>query len=457
MSREVVILGGGYVGLWAARRLLRDGEDVRVTVVSAAPCHSFHGWTAEVITGHVAPEHARVPLERLVPGARLVHGEVVGVSTDARSVTVRTGAEETQLRYDELVVGVGSHDALESVPGLAEHGWSVKGDGALRDLTAHLDEVVAAAEEATDDAERRRLLTVVVAGGGYAGTEVAAAIAQRLRARIDGVAALAGARPRVLLVARGTSLVPSLRPRFARVADYLAREAVGVGVEVTYERCLAGVSAEGATLDDGARVAAGTVVSTVGQVPAMLPGTEAWPREATGRIVTDRALRVAPGVWAGGDVAAVPHPSGTGPCPSNALWAIYHGKHVGRNLARVLEGRRPLPFRFPGLGQAASIGVGRGAAELYGIPLTGWSAWLARWGFFHWFMPSRRVALAAAAGWFRQSRPHVAGSSACRSTPPSPIVSAATQPAWSVPSSRTTATAASSWSDGWTTRRSTAP
>jgi NADH dehydrogenase len=458
MTREVLLLGGGYVGVWAARRLARSGADVRVTLVSAAPCHSFHGWTAEVITGEVAAEHARVPLTALLPGVRLVRGQVTRIDAAARTVAVRTDGSERLLSYDQLVVGVGSHDAVDRVPGLAEHGWTIKGDGALAELTAHLTEVVDAAAGSADPDERSSLLTAVVAGGGYAGTEAAAAISLRLRNAVAARPVLEDVRPRVVLLTSGAHLVPSLRPRFARVADYLEREAERAGVEIRRDSRLAAVEAGGARLADAGDIAAATVVSTIGQTPTAVPGTETWSRDAAGRLVTDRFLAVAPGIWAGGDVAAVPHPSGTGSCPANALWAIYHGKHIGRNLARVLEGRGPTPFRFPGLGQAASIGVGRGAAELYGIPLTGWPAWLARWGFFHWFMPSRRVALAAAAGWFRRSRQGgsgMAGSSACRSTPPLPTASAATAPAWSAPSSRTTTTTASSWSDGWTTRRST--
>ncbi len=76
------------------------------------------------------------------------------------------------------------------------------------------------------------------------------------------------------------------------------------------------------------------------------------------------------------------------------------GKRIGSNVVRALRGGSPRPFTFPGLGQGASLGVGRGAAELYGVQLTGWPAWLARWFFFHWFMPSRAVAARTALEWF---------------------------------------------------------
>jgi NADH dehydrogenase len=414
---DVVVLGGGYVGVWAARKVARanrrrrGARRLRVTLVSMAPNHSFHGWTSEVITGHVAAAHARVPLTDLLPGVRVVHGAVAALDLEARTVDVVLEGGAERLRYDHLVLGLGSSDALERVPGLAQHGWSLKHDRALADLDAHLRHVVERASSTTDPRERRRLLDVVVAGGGFSGTEAAAAIASRLRAAAAADPTLADHRPAVTLLTPGAQVLPSLRPRFGRVADYATGELVRAGVTLRFGSRLAAVSAEGAVLDDGTLLRSATVVATLGQRPCAPAGSEMLARDPDGRLLTDTFLRVAPEVWAGGDVAAVPHPSGAGWCPANALWAIYHGKRIGGNVVRVLRGRPPLPFRFPGLGQAASYGVGVGAAELYGLSLTGWPAWVARWVFFHAYMPSRRVALATATGWRRRrpARPEAGG------------------------------------------------
>lgn len=430
MPTDIVILGGGYVGVWTARKIsraVRRGalSDVRVRLVSENARHAFHGWTAEVLTGHVRLDRARVPLARLLPGVEIVRGSVSAIDLPGRRVTVATDDGILRLPYDHVVIGVGSRDAVERVPGLRTHGWSLKvGDG-LSALHAHLSSVVVRAAAEADPAERERLLSVVVAGGGLSGVEAAAAVSQRLRAEVAraGIAA----DPHVVLVHSGAQPLPALRPRFDSVADYAVAQASRAGVDVRGGRRLANVTAHGAHLDGGAFIPSSTVVSALGQTPVGLAGTESLDRDATGRVRTDRFLRVAVdggGVWAGGDVAAVPRSSGED-CPANALWAIYHGKRIGSNIVRSLRGRAPAPFRFPGLGQGASLGVGRGAAELYGIPLTGWIAWVARWGFFHWFMPSRRVALATAAGWFRRDRHAVvvagaraAGATGSASSPP---------------------------------------
>jgi len=149
---EVVVLGGGYVGLWATRSIARGlraqvarGE-VRITLISAMDHHAFHGWTAEVITGDVLPWHARVPISELVPErVRRIHGEVIAADLVSRQVTVRTPDCERQIPYQELVVAVGSRDARDRIPGLREHGWSVKDDGHLGMLNRHLAQVASRA------------------------------------------------------------------------------------------------------------------------------------------------------------------------------------------------------------------------------------------------------------------------------------------------------------------------
>ncbi len=440
-ATDIVILGGGYVAVWAYRSIVRHLRTrirtgaVRITVIAASPDHAFHGWTGEVLSGLVRFAHTRTPLVDLMPLAHVVSGVVTDIDLDRQTVTAEWQGQSINRRYDQLLVGIGSQDAADGIVGLADHGFGVKGDRALHRTVAHLDEVVERAAATSDAEERTRLLSVVVAGGGFAGVEAAAAIADGLAARIDANPILRGTvRPTVTVVHAGDHLLAEIRPRFERIADYATRELTSVGIAVKLERRLTAVTPTGAALDDGRHLPAATVVSTVGQRPVALRGTESLERDGSGRITTDGHLRTSrSGVWAGGDVAAVPHIIHTTPCPPNALWAIKHGVRVGDNIGRTVSGRGLRRFRYLGLGQAASLGVGRGAAELYGVQLTGWVAWMARWGFFHFFMPSRRTAMRTIRDWLaiplrgRQrlssDRPHhhdaprTAASTAARPTP----------------------------------------
>jgi NADH dehydrogenase len=175
---------------------------------------------------------------------------------------------------------------------------------------------------------------------------------------------------------------------------YVDRQLQQLGVEVRLRTRVTEVMPRHVVLESGTRLSVGPVVSTRGQRPVVLPGTEFLTRAGDGRIRTDDALRVLgfDRIWAGGDAAAVPHRLSGLPCPANALWAIKHGRRIGGNLARALVGRQPRRFTYRGLGQLAALGVGKGVGHVYRVPLTGWTAWLLRIAFFVRFMPSREQA-----------------------------------------------------------------
>ncbi|MGY4644111.1 NAD(P)/FAD-dependent oxidoreductase [Cellulomonas sp. URHB0016] len=384
--RRVVLLGGGYVTLHAygalARRLRRDLRrgDIEVVVVSADDVHNFHGFTGEVAGGRLPAGLTQTPLVEVMPHARVLHARVLHVDLERRLVTYQPvgGQEHGTVGYDALVVGTGAAEPLDAVPGLADRGVTLRRPGGLRSL-------VEQAAVAGNDGR-----PVVVVGGGLAGVELAAALADR---------AGPGRPPAVVLVQGDDRVVPTLHAEQPRLAERCVAELARLAVDVRTGTRVVEVRDHGVTLSDGTRILAGTVLATTGQRPVPLPGLELLARDARGRLVTRRDLRVAPVsgisgvVWAAGDAAAVQHPRSAVPVPANALWAIKAGDQVGRNIARTLQGRPGRPFRYRGLGQAASFGTGRGVADLYGLPITGWAAWLMRLGFFLRFMPSRSRAL----------------------------------------------------------------
>ncbi|HET6968130.1 MAG TPA: FAD-dependent oxidoreductase [Ornithinibacter sp.] len=383
---RVVLVGGGYVTVHAcaalAHRLRRPiaRGDVEVVVLTADPCHHFHGFTGEVLAGILPIERTRTPLALACPQARVVHARVTRVDRGRRTVTYEpvTGEPEVELRWDHLVIGAGSREPAARVPGLAEHGFTLRGLGDIERLAAR----VAALRPGPADP----VPTVVVAGGGIAGVELAAAVADRGHGLV-----------RVELVQAGPTLVPELTADQPRLARRVVAELDRLGVVVHTGTRLVEVTPTGALLSDGRVVATTTVIGTIGQRPVPLPGLGDGLRDLQGRLTTAPDLSVVDGVWAAGDAARVTHPATGDPVPANALWAIKAGHHVGVNVSRSVRHRPTRRFRYRGLGRAASFGLGRSVSELYGIPFTGWVAWLLRLVFFLRFMPSRRQALLTAA------------------------------------------------------------
>ncbi len=124
-------------------------------------------------------------------------------------------------------------------------------------------------------------------------------------------------------------------------------------------------------------------------------------RDNLNRLWTNRYLQMTgcTNIWGGGDACHVTHCKTMLPCAPNALWAMKHGVYAGRNIANAIKQKPLRPFTYKGLGQCASLGIGKGMGELYGIEFTGWIAWIIRWFFFNYYMPSRKVMLREVADW----------------------------------------------------------
>ena len=388
VRKRVVFVGGGYATLHAyqvlarrRRREIRRGQ-LEIVVISADDHHCFHGFTGEVLAGVLPLAVTRASMREAMPRAAVIPGVVTHVDRDRQVVSylpvgAAGGGPVESLRYDQLVVAPGGREPVRDVPGLDEHGFTLRSPGDMRRLLARLVvlEHPSAGQEPSD---------LVVVGGGFAGVELASALAGR-PTTVPG--------RRVHLVHAGNAVLPQLRQQQATLARRAERELDRLGVVVHCGVRVLAVGRHHVLLSDGRILAASLVLSTTGQRAVQLPGLESLPVDDSGRLLTTSDLAVAPGIWAAGDAARVNHPRTRTPVPANALWAIKAGDHVGRNVARSVAGRASTPFRYLGMGQAAAFGVGRGVAELYGLPLTGWVAWVTRLAFFVRFMPSRANAV----------------------------------------------------------------
>lgn len=400
--KRIVLIGGGYTTVYALfalkrklRRDIRRGA-VEVTMIAPKNYHSYHGWTAEAVTGIVSSQNRRSPLRRHLRGCRFILGEVTSIDADGQTVTCRAeGAGIQELPFDHLIIGNGSYDNVETIPGLAEFGYSPKShDGVeiLKDALIHALEMANSMEPGT---ERDTRLRVVIAGGGFAGVELAANIAEMFVSLKRYFPVLDETRPDVVLLHSGDEILPDLRPKYQRLVDYAKLHLDRYGIETKVNTRLESVQEGRATLSDGSHIETRILVTTVGQKVRQLPGCEGFAMSEKGLIETDEFLRVLghEAIWAGGDTAAVPYVGG-GLCPSNALWAFKHGQWIGTNIARTIKGNQRLkPFNFKGLGQSASLGVGKGASELFGVQLTGWIGWFARFFFFLYYQPSSAYAV----------------------------------------------------------------
>ncbi|PRY15239.1 NAD(P)/FAD-dependent oxidoreductase [Kineococcus rhizosphaerae] len=376
---HVLVVGGGHVGLTLTLRLqqrLRRGE-ARVTLVDARGYMTYRPFLPEVAAGSVEPRNVVVPLRPALPGTDVVTGEVTRVRHADRVATVRTDdGTHREIGYDVLVVAPGSISRTLPVPGLAEHAvgfTTVEQAVHLRDrVLAHLD-----LAEATDDpAVRARALTFVFVGGGYAGVEALAEVEDMARYALRLHRGLRAADLRFVLVEAGDRILPEVGARLARYAADVLRER---GIEVLPRTTLASCAGGRVVLTDGQEFDAATVVWTAGVEAHPVLGATDLPLDGRRRLRVRADLRVegVESAWGAGDSCAVPDVTAPGTfCAPNAQHAVRQARRLADNLVAVLRGGAPREYRHRHVGSVATLGLHRGVAQVRGLRLRGYPAWL---------------------------------------------------------------------------------
>lgn len=384
MAWNVVIAGGGFGGLHAAKHLARvlPRHSARITLVNDTNFLTFTPLLPGAAAGTLEPRHVVVPLREALPDAvDLLLAEVTGADPEAKTLSVDlVGGESRRLRYDQLIVSLGSVNRTLPIPGLAEHAVGLK---SLPEAIALRNRVLRNLElaEATEDpVERRAALTFVFVGAGYAGLEGLAELQDFAsdvldlypRARVHGM--------RWILVEARDRVMPEVSPS---LADFASRELQARGIELRTSTTLEEVTARTARLSDGEVVPTRCVVWTAGVKPHPVVAKLGLPLAGSGRIVVDQRLAVkdSPGVWALGDAANVPDPAAKGkrPTPPTAQHAIRQGKVAAQNAAAAMGTGRETTFRYKTRGVVVDMGQRKAVAETMGIKWRGAPAWfLAR-------------------------------------------------------------------------------
>jgi len=385
LKLKVVILGGGFAGVYCGRRLARElrvaGLDpMDAAIVSDQNYMVFQPMLAEVAGGSIEPRHVVNPIRRLCRGLRVYRGEVVSVDTERREVKVDTGSFSAGvlLAYEHLVFALGAEIDLRRVPGMPEHALVMQNVGDAMILRATIIRRIEEANAEYRAEVRRRLLTIVVVGGGYSGVETAGELLDMLREVAKFYLNVSPDDIKVILVHSRDRILNSISPS---LGDYAAGKLRERGLELILEERVTAVTSTKVYLASGRVIETATVVSTVGTAPNRvvrgLCERGELPHEGF-RVLTDGCLRVEgrESLWAAGDCARVPLAgSKEEACPQTAQFAMRQGEQVARNLGAALRGEAPSPFLFKGLGELASIGHRIAVAQVFGMRVSGFLAW----------------------------------------------------------------------------------
>jgi NADH dehydrogenase len=396
---EVVIAGGGFGGLYAARRLERrlQRHSARIRIVSDVNFLLYTPLLPGAAAGTLEPRHVVVPIREELEWADLHLGRVTGADPGVNEVYVRTldGRDET-IRYDQLIIALGSVSRVLPVPGLAEHALGFK---SLADAIAVRNRALLnleIAESLPDDETRREYLTFIFVGAGYAGVEGIAELQDYVNDILEKYPRCRMSGTRWIIVEALDQIMPEI-PK--SLAEFASRELRSRGIELRTGARLESMDERSAVLSTGEHLPTRTVCWTAGVKPPAIVRQLGVPLTDAGRIEVDATMRVKglDNVWAIGDAAAVPDPAQArkAPTPPTCQHAIRQGRVVGSNVAATLAGRKPRPFRYRTLGVFVDLGQHKAVATILGLRLRGFPAWFAARTYHLAMMPgmARRVRL----------------------------------------------------------------
>jgi NADH:ubiquinone reductase (H+-translocating) len=381
LRKHVVIVGGGFGGLSAARAL--QSAPVRMTLIDRSNHHLFQPLLYQVAMAGLAPAEIAVPIRSVLrhqSNVRVLLAEVTGIDLRARRLSTR---ECAPLEYDYLVLAPGAEnsyfghdDWMRVAPGLKDLDDAVE----IRRRVLLAFEI---AEREPDPIVQRRHLTFVVIGGGPTGVELAGAIAE-LGAFVlsRDFRAIHSDQTRVLLLEAGARILPSFS---AESSLHAQRSLQQMGIEVRTGALVTDIKPSGVYIGDE-HIETSTVLWAAGVRASPLLELLGIPLDRGGRVRTgpDCAIPGHPEVFCIGDAAAFIDKASEQPLPGISPVAMQQGRFVATTIERSIEGRQRGTFSYVDKGSMATIGRSRAVAEIRGIRLSGLIAWLA-WLVVHIF------------------------------------------------------------------------
>ncbi len=367
---RVIVIGGGFAGLAAAKILAR--ERVRLTVLDKRNHHVFQPLLYQVATAGLSPADIAMPIRavlRNMPDTEVLMARVERVDTGGKLVHLDRGES---LPYDYLLIATGARHSYFGKPEWEKVAPGLKNLEEATEIRKRILTAFEEAERATDPARREACLTFVIVGGGPTGIEMAGAIAELAR---NALAAdfnrINPTLARVILVEAGDRLLSAMAPVLSARAK---RSLEKLGVTVRLGGRVTDVTPEGVAI--GAEfIPARTTIWAAGVEPSPLAKTLGVPLDKSGRVIVEVDLSIPghPEVFVAGDLAHVVYKGGT--VPGMAPGAMQEGRAAARNILLKLGGRPARPFKYVDKGSLATIGRASAVAEVGPIKISGVIAW----------------------------------------------------------------------------------
>ena len=399
---RVVIVGGGFAAVQFAKNLRKKlgPPECEILLFSRENHMVFHPLLADVAGASINADAAAAPLRQMLPGIDCRTERVQRIDLASSEIEFEDGnGAPARMHYDHVVVACGAESNLGIIPGMIEHAFPFKVMRDAIDLRQHIVRQMEQAEASLDPERRRWHLSFIVVGAGFSGVEVAGEINELVRSSTRFYRNFRKHDVVVTLVHSQDQILPEVAPKLREFAGMKMRKA---GITILLNTRAVAATHDGIEINNGQMLPGATVVCTIGTAVSPLVQRLDVPKER-GRIRTAPDMRIEghTNAWAIGDCALIVNAFDNKPSAPTGQFAERQGRQAALNLVRILKGEPTQPFRFKALGQLCSIGGYQAVAEMLGMHISGFLAWLMWRGVYLFKLPtwSRRIKVALDWSW----------------------------------------------------------
>ncbi|MFI6427500.1 NAD(P)/FAD-dependent oxidoreductase [Promicromonospora sp. NPDC050880] len=409
---RIVVLGGGSVGLYVARRLRKKlkKREAAIVVVDPRPYMTYAPFLPEAGAGSIDARDVVAPHRKALKGIDVLQGKVTTIEHGRKAVKIQPEeGEEYEVTYDQLVVGLGSVSRTLPIPGLAENAIGFKNVEEAIAVRNHVINRLDVASSTWDADLRKRMLTFTFVGGGFAGIEALAEIEDMARYATRQYNTIEPSDLRFVMIEGAGRILPEVTEP---MGEYALAELKKRGIEFHLNTFLSSCVDGHVVTSTGVEFDTETIVWTAGvKANPVIKESSDLPYDKLGRVIVLPTLQVATengevieGAWAAGDCAAVPDVLNPGKfCPPNAQHAIREAVRLADNIVALYKDRPAADYNHKNVGVVASLGLYKGVAELFGfIKLRGFLAWVAHRGYHVMAMPTGNRKVRILIGWIGQ-------------------------------------------------------
>ena len=404
MVCRILILGGGFAGLYAARDIQRlMGRNVDIEIVNRENYFVFQPLLPEVAGGAISAVNAVSPLRFLTKGISMRKAEIDSIDPTSQTVTVFQGVQRrpTILNYDHLIIALGSGSDLSRTPGLHEHAFTMKTLSDAQSLRAHIIERLEHADVTRVPEVKKGALTFTVIGGGFSGIETVGEIKELIDRSLCYYPNIQSSEIRVVVLEFADRILNEMSES---LAGYAQKNLIERGIEIQLGVGVAKCTGTQLVTTTNEIIDTRTIVATIGNAPpsAVLKMPLAFQH---GRILVGRDFRVQgyQNIWSIGDCALIPMKENASHrddfAPPTAQFAVREAKQIASNIKAAVSDQPLKAFKYISKGSLASLGAGRGVAEVFGIKLTGRAAWLLWRVYYISFLPGMQTRISVLWNW----------------------------------------------------------